>query len=66
MSTLNRQLLTIDEFAAEVGLRPKTVRQWVWRRQIDTVRIGRSVRIPRAALDALIERGATPALTPAA
>jgi excisionase family DNA binding protein len=40
---------------------PATLRQWVWRGQIDVVRIGRVVCIPQEALDRLIERGSAPA-----
>lgn len=39
-----------------------TLRQWVWLRKIETVRIGRAVCIPIDALDELIERGTLPAL----
>ena len=40
----------------------KTIRQWIWRREIEVVRIGRAVCIPQAALDRMIERGTMPAL----
>ncbi len=39
-----------------------TLRQWIWRRQIETVRVGRAVCIPKSALDKVIERGTVPAL----
>jgi excisionase family DNA binding protein len=39
-----------------------TLRQWIWRRQIESVRVGRAVCIPQSALDELIERNTTPAL----
>ena len=54
--------LSIPDAAAYLGVRPSTIRQWVWRRKIDTVRIGRCVRIPQAALDRVVERGTLPAL----
>lgn len=54
--------LTIQEAANYLGVRPSTIRQWVWRRQIDVVRIGRCVRIPQEACDRIIERGTLPAL----
>jgi excisionase family DNA binding protein len=38
----------------------KTIRSWIWRRQIDVVRIGRAVCIPQDALDRIIERGTMP------
>jgi excisionase family DNA binding protein len=54
--------LNVTDAADYLGVRPATIRQWVWRRQIDTVRIGRCVRIPQEALDRIIERGTTPAV----
>lgn len=60
----SQRRLTITEAADYLGVRPSTVRQWVWRRRIDTVRIGRLVRIPQAALDKIVEEGTTPALDP--
>jgi excisionase family DNA binding protein len=56
--------LTIQEAADYLGVRPSTIRQWVWRRRIDVVRIGRCVRIPQEACDRIIERGTMPALEP--
>jgi excisionase family DNA binding protein len=56
------QRFTIPAAADYLGVRPSTVRQWVWRRQIDVVRIGRCVRIPKEACDRIIERGTVPAL----
>jgi hypothetical protein len=40
----------------------KTLRGWVLRKQIDIVKIGGRVTIPRSALDMLIERGHVPAV----
>jgi excisionase family DNA binding protein len=54
--------LTIPDAADYLGVRPSTIRQWVWRRKIDVVRIGRCVRIPLEACDRIIERGTVPAL----
>jgi len=42
--------------------KPATIRQWVWLRKIESVRIGRRVAIPQEALDEIIERGTVPAL----
>lgn len=38
-----------------------TIRGWIWRKEIDHVRIGGVVCIPVEALDQLIERGRVPA-----
>jgi len=54
--------LSISDAADYLGVKPSTIRQWVWRRQIDVVRIGRCVRIPQEACDRIIERGTVPAL----
>ena len=60
------KFLTIEQVAETLGLRPGTIRQWVWRRQIEVVRVGRSVRIRGAVVEHLIEAGTTPALGPRA
>jgi len=58
---MNNNLLNIEEFAAAVGWKPATVRQKVWR-QIDFVRMGRSIRFKLETVQKLIERGTVPAL----
>jgi len=58
----NNNLLNIREFAAAVGWKPATVRQKVWRRQIEFVRMGRSIRFRPETVRKLIERGTVPAL----
>jgi excisionase family DNA binding protein len=57
--TAQRRLYRIPQAVEYLGgvVTEKTVRAWVWRRQIDVVRIGRVVCIPQEALDRLIERG---------
>jgi excisionase family DNA binding protein len=59
---MNSKLLTVEEFAAYLGWQPSTVRQKVWRREIDYVKIGRSVRFKAETAEKLIERGTVPAL----
>jgi excisionase family DNA binding protein len=58
----NNKLLNVEEFAAIVGWKPATIRQKVWRRQIDFVRMGRSIRFKPETVQKLIERGTVPAL----
>ena len=55
------KLLTVPQSAEYTGLSEVTIRHWVSQRRIEVVRIGRSVRIPRAAIDNVIERGTVPA-----
>jgi excisionase family DNA binding protein len=56
-----RELLNIAEFAEAVGLTPAGARRWLLERRIETVRIGRLVKIPRAEVARLIEQGTRPA-----
>jgi excisionase family DNA binding protein len=56
------KLLRVPEAAELLGLSPKTVWTMVYRRDLEVVRIGRSVRIPITTIEALIERGTVPAL----
>lgn len=56
------KLLTVAQFAEEVGLKPATVRQKVWRREIEFVRVGRCIRFKRETAEKLIQAGTIPAL----
>jgi excisionase family DNA binding protein len=62
MKVVQRNLLNTAEFAAALGLSPKTVRQWVWRRQVPFVRVGRAIRFRPETVDGLIDNGTVPAL----
>jgi excisionase family DNA binding protein len=57
-----RKLLNVAEFADAVGWKPATVRQKVWRREIEYVKVGRSVRFKPETAQKLIERGTVPPL----
>lgn len=56
------RLLTVEQFAEATGWKPATVRQKVWRREIDYVKLGRSIRFKEETLARLIERSSVPAL----
>jgi excisionase family DNA binding protein len=56
------KLMTVAEFAEEVGWKPATVRQKVWRREIEFVRVGRCIRFKRETAEKLIQIGTVPAL----
>jgi excisionase family DNA binding protein len=60
----HRSLLTTEEFAEALGLSPKTIRQWTWRRSVPFVRVGRAIRFRQSTVDELIDSGTVPALEP--
>jgi excisionase family DNA binding protein len=55
-------LLSIDQAAARLGLRPVTVRQWASARRIARVKLGRRVLIPVSEVERVIEANLMPAL----
>jgi len=62
ISAVRKGLLTVEQFAEAVGLRPATVRQKVWRREIEFVRIGRAIRFKPETAEKMIDAGTVPAL----
>lgn len=58
----HRNLLTTEEFAAALGLSPKTVRQWTWTRKVPFVRVGRAIRFRPETVTDIIDKGEVPAL----
>jgi excisionase family DNA binding protein len=64
VATPRRRLYRLPAAVEYLGgaIKLSTLRQWVWRRQIDVVRVGRIVCIPQEALDKIIEQGFMPAL----
>ena len=58
-------LLTVEEAAQRLGLRPTTVRDWLWRRKIEHIRVGeRAIRIRESVVEEIIARGTVPARRP--
>jgi hypothetical protein len=53
-------LLTIDQVAAAVGKRPKTVRNMCWRRQIEYLKINRNIRFRPSVIAELLEQCVVP------
>ncbi len=51
------ELLSVQDLERLTGRRAATWRKDILLRRIPTVRIGRLVRVPREALDALIRKG---------
>lgn len=55
------KIVNVDAAAHLLGIRPSTVRAYISRRKIASVRIGRRVLIPTVAIDELISSGLRPA-----
>jgi len=66
MKTAQSNLLNTEEFAAALGLSPKTVRQWVWMRRVPYIRVGRAIRFRPETVNEIVNRGSVPALEPRA
>ena len=56
------KLLTFEQAAERLGMKPVTLRMWASARKIARVKIGRAVRIPEGEIARIIERGLIPAL----
>ena len=54
---LTKGLWTVDQVAEATGWKPSTVRQKVWRREIEFVRMGRSIRFRPETVEQLIIEG---------
>lgn len=59
----SNQLLTISEAASRLGVSPALIRNWIRRRSIEIVRVGRCVRIRPAAVEEIVVRNIVPAST---
>jgi excisionase family DNA binding protein len=57
-----QKLMSIEEAATALGLKPVTIRQWAGARRIARVKLGRRVLIPADAVERLIEANLQPAL----
>ena len=55
------RLLTIPEASECLGLKPATIRFWIWTRKIDYVKVGRAVRLRDDTILELVEQGTVPA-----
>jgi excisionase family DNA binding protein len=54
-------LLNVEQFAEALGWSPSTVRMKVWKREVEFVRMGRSIRFRPETLHRLIEENTVPA-----
>jgi excisionase family DNA binding protein len=55
-------LVSLEEAARRLGMKPVTLRMWASRRKIARCKIGRSVRIPESEIERVIESSMIPAL----
>lgn len=53
------ELLTINEAAARLNLSPWTVRRWIYGKRLDSVKLGRAIRVPLSAVERKIKDGTT-------
>jgi excisionase family DNA binding protein len=50
------KLLAVDQAAERLGVKPSTIRSWILKREkIETVKIGRLVRIKESSIQKLID-----------
>jgi len=62
-SASSDKLLTGAQVAEMLGLKPVTIRQWIAKRKLASVKVGdRAVRIPASEVEKLIKRGFVPAM----
>ena len=65
-TSTTRLLLTVRETAEALGLGRSTVYELITAGELEVIRIGRSSRIPVAAVDEFVERHRSPGVTAAA
>ena len=53
---MENELLTVRETARWLGLQESTIRKWILTRRLGTVRLGRSVRLRREEVEALVSK----------
>lgn len=55
-------LISVRDVADATGWKESTIRQKVWLREIEYIKLGRSIRFRPETIEALIEQGTVPAL----
>jgi len=58
------KLFTVKETAEALHITQSCVRQWLLRRRISSIRVGRSVRIEASEIDRVLREGRRPAEEP--
>jgi excisionase family DNA binding protein len=56
-TTVEARPLRVSEFAIESTMSQPTVRNWLAQGRIAYIKLGRSIRIPRAELNRLLQQG---------
>lgn len=56
------EMLSVAEAAVLLGLKEPTIRVWIAQRRLPHCKLGRAVRIPRQAVEALIAANMVPAV----
>ena len=51
------KLLTIPQFAVQLGVTDSCIRRWVLERRVSVVKVGRLVRIPATEIDRIVAEG---------
>jgi excisionase family DNA binding protein len=54
-------LVSVPQFANTLGITVSCVRRWILLRKINTIKVGRLVRIPCSEINRLIDIGLRPA-----
>jgi excisionase family DNA binding protein len=62
MEHTKESLLTLEDAARRLGMRPVTLRMWASARKIARCKIGRAVRIPESEIERIIQSSMIPAL----
>ncbi len=57
----NTHLLTVEEFAMALPVKPSCVRRWTREAKVTVVHVGRLVRIPASEVSRIIGLGTRPA-----
>jgi excisionase family DNA binding protein len=60
-SKFSSRLLTVNEAAERLGVKPATIRSWILKREkIDVVKVGRLVRITEDSIQRFIDANTIP------
>ena len=60
MKDTSSPLRTVDQAARDLNVSVHTIRAWIARRKLGSVRLGRAVRIPASEISRLVENGTIP------